>query len=623
MPENPRDSNPRIRFGTPSHSELPAIPLRLVAIADLAPEGFLMSSAAGSALRVDKNSFNDVLLKICPRVAFHIQDRNSPNSCVKIEFPVEDLKSFRPASLVREVEWLRRTLEDRQALADLRDRKISREQFLEKLKASPLPLLTAETYAKALSAARESGAKSFPLPARAAEPKPAGRDEGDLDAILDMVEAPGDLARTRAGTTEGAARVQQFISGMFADPEAQSPADRRAVDGLIAECDRFLSEQLNDVLSNLEFRRLEASWRSLKFLVDRADFREPIQLEVVSAAKKQMVDALKALLENSEIAEVPPAAVITDFVFENSTQDMQLLKEAAELAEQMQTAVLVNVGASFFGKDDAIGAARIPLLTTHFESPEYIKWNAFRQSEASRWTGVCFNRFLLRAPDDESLAGKLPFRFDSRKDGLWGNPAWAIGSLLTGSYAQSGWCGHITGIRGGGVIEDLPVHSSRPASGAAMQIPLETIFLKGKEGDFFDAGFMVLQSGENQDRAVLLQAPSAHRAEIYSDAREAENSRWRVMLTHQLVAARFVHHLSGLLQRLLPLGSAPEIERGVERELRALMAQSGDEGTAAVQARLMASEDRPGFRELVIRIQPGPSIWSIPIPLELRMNVRM
>ena len=49
--------------------------------------------------------------------------------------------------------------------------------------------------------------------------------------------------------------------------------------------------------------------------------------------------------------------------------------------------------------------------------------------------------------------------------------------------------------------------------------------MKDGEDDFFVGGFMVLQSGENQDRAVLLRAPSAHRPETYSDARETEAGR--------------------------------------------------------------------------------------------------
>jgi type VI secretion system protein ImpC len=259
------------------------------------------------------------------------------------------------------------------------------------------------------------------------------------------------------------------------------------------------------------------------------------------------------------------------------------------------------------------------LLRSHLESAEFVKWAAFRQSDSSRWVGACFNRFLLRSQYDESSASKLPFRFREQGDGLWGNPSWAIGSLLTRSFVQTGWCGHITGVRACGAIEDLPVHTCRLASGGETQIPLETILLKDREDDFFAAGFMVLQSSENQDKAVLLRAPSAHRAEIYSDAYETETSRWRSMLTYQIVAAQFIHHLGPMLQKLLPLGNPPEIERGIEQGLRALMAQSGPGDAADVQASLRASEERLGFFELLIHIKPGPYIWSLPIDLELKI----
>ncbi len=620
MSENPQDHRPRISFGTSSSLEQPVIPLRLVAVADLAPDGSPLRSG-GVPLRVDKDSFNDVLRRICPRVVFHVHNRYSPERAFsKIEFAVEDLRSFHPARLAQEVESLRNTLSGRQALLELRDRKISLEQFMERIKSSPLPFLTAE----ALSAAMKgSGSSPKPLPAAPATPlaKAATPEEDTLDSILNLVETPADVRREPVGNTAGAARVQQFISDMFATAGTQVPVDKRALEGLIAETDAAMSDQMSDVLSHPEFRRLEAAWRGLRFLVDRTDFREPIQLDVVPATKEQLPRVLSSLLELADSAEVPLAAVITDFEFDASAPDMECLKEAAEVAEQLQASLLVNVGPAFFGKKDAVEVSRLPLLRSHLESPEFVKWAAFRESEASRWVGVGFNRFLLRKRYDESSSGKIPFRFKEQGAGVWGNASWAIGSLLTRSFAQSGWCGHFTGIRGGGAIEDLLIHSYQLPSGET-EIPLETMFLKDREDDFFAAGFMALQSGENQDRAVLLRAPCAHRPEIFSDPAATESSRWRATLTYQMVASRFVHFLGPLLQRLLPLGNPSEIERGVEQSLRTLMRSSGGGDTVGVDVRLRESEERPAFLDLQINIRPGPSIWSLPAMIELVIPVR-
>jgi type VI secretion system protein ImpC len=621
MSENPQDHRPRISFGSSSSSEQGIIPLRLVAVADLAPESSPLRSGSAPPMRVDKDSFNDVLRRICSRVVFHVPNRySSEKAFTKIEFSVEDLRSFHPGRLAQTVESVRKAVDGRQALLELRDRKISLDQFMERMKSSPLPFLTAEALSAAMKGSGTSTSKPLSVAPAASVAKAATPEEDALDSILNLVETPGER-REPVGRTEGAARVQQFISEMFATAGPQAPVDKRALEGLIAETDAAMSDQMNDVLSHPAFRRLETAWRSLKFLVDRADFREPIELEVVPATKEQLPQVLSSLLEGADSAEVPLAAVIADFEFEASAPDMDLLKEASEVTEQLQAPLLVNVGTAFFGKKNAVEVSRLPLLRSHLESPEFVKWAAFREAEASRWVGVGFNRFLLRKRYDESSSGKIPFRLQERGTGLWGNASWAIGSLLTHSFAQSGWCGHFTGMRGGGAIEDLLLHSYQLPSGEETQIPLETIFLKDREDDFFTAGFMVLQCGENQDKAVLLRAPCAHRPEIFSDAAETESSRWRATVTYQMVASRFVHLLGPLLQKLLPLGNPSDIERGVEQGLRALMKSSGGGDTAGV-VRLRESEERPAFFDLQIEIGPGPSIWSLPTTIELAIPVR-
>jgi type VI secretion system protein ImpC len=621
MSDNPRHTE--IRLVNTMSPDQPTIPLRIIAIADLRSAESVSTDADTKALRVDKDTFKDVLHKICPRIGFHVQDRNtSTGSYSRIEFAVEDLRSFHPASVVREVGSLRNLLIGRQALADLRDSKITREQFLQQLKALPDSFVSSELLSKALQQSPRAGAGEATAPAQPISVLTV-QDESHLDAILDMVEAPGKMPSGSPQITQGAARVRQLISEMLAGEGKQPATDRAALNAAIVECDRALTDQMNDVLCHQEFRRLESSWRSLKFLVDHTDFREPVQLEILCARKEQLIEVLRLLLEESEIAEVPPAALITDFEFENSPPDMELLKQAAELAQQLQAPLLVNVGAAFFSKGNALETAGIPLLRSHLESAEFVKWTSFRQSEASRWVGVCFNRFLLRSLYDESSAGKMPFRFTDQQNPLWANPSWAIGSLLTGCFARTGWCGHITGMRAGGVIEDLQVHNCGLLSGGETQIPLETIFLKDREDDFFGAGFMVLQSGKDQDKAILLRAPSAHQPEKYSDARETETSHWRSELTHQLVAAQLGRYVELMIQKLLPSGNPAEIGEGIKRGLDSLLTRGCAEKTARVLVRLSSSEEQPGLCDLQIQIKPGPAIWSLPIALELRMSLNL
>ena len=149
---------------------------------------------------------------------------------------------------------------------------------------------------------------------------------------------------------------------------------------------------------------------------------------------------------------------------------------------------MISVGASFFGQESAAEVTRIPHLRAHLDTPGFVKWDSFRGVESSRWLGAAFNRFLLRN-SYEPASARLAFPFHETGDGLWGDPVWAIGSLLVRSFSRTGWCGHITGVRGGGVLEDLPVRDFALPSGDVRQIPLESVFLRGREDDFYGAGF--------------------------------------------------------------------------------------------------------------------------------------
>src|SRR5438093_8046042 len=189
-------------------------------------------------------------------------------------------------------------------------------------------------------------APSLSQPRGAGRPAPArSRPDSDdaLDSILDLVEAaPGARG---AEVTEGAARVDDLVAKMFGRTGGPGPIDRRAADGLIAEIDRYLSAQLDRVMRHPEFRRLEAAWRGLKFLIDRVDFREPIRLEIIPAAREKLAEVLQVLGEEPA-PDAPVATVVADFEFGASGPEMELLRGSAEAAAQLQAPLLASLGPS-------------------------------------------------------------------------------------------------------------------------------------------------------------------------------------------------------------------------------------------------------------------------------------
>src|SRR5690606_38913589 len=95
-----------------------------------------------------------------------------------------------------------------------------------------------------------------------------------IDQLLETTRVrPGDesYAITRQG-------IQTFISTLLDPARVTDRVTASLADDMIAELDKKLCRQVDEILHHPDFQRLESSWRSLKFLVDRTNFRENIKI---------------------------------------------------------------------------------------------------------------------------------------------------------------------------------------------------------------------------------------------------------------------------------------------------------------------------------------------------------
>lgn len=114
---------------------------------------------------------------------------------------------------------------------------------------------------------------------------------------------------------------------------------------------------MNEILHHPEFRRLEAAWRGLKFLVDRTDFREPIQVEVLNIPKETLLTAFNKMVfepEYEKVSDVPVSIIIAAYEFDRSLQDIELIRELASKAELLHVPVISSIGPAFFGIDSIL-----------------------------------------------------------------------------------------------------------------------------------------------------------------------------------------------------------------------------------------------------------------------------
>ena len=113
------------------------------------------------------------------------------------------------------------------------------------------------------------------------QPAPQGSLLGEIMEQTNLT--PGD-----EGYEVARKGVEAFIAQLLTVGRTDAKADKSAVDAMIAEIDRKLSRQLDAILHAEAFQRLESSWRSLKMLVDRTDFRENVRIELFNVSKDDL-----------------------------------------------------------------------------------------------------------------------------------------------------------------------------------------------------------------------------------------------------------------------------------------------------------------------------------------------
>lgn len=101
-------------------------------LADLSgmPEKALPPIAKRKFVDIDRDNFNNVMEKIEPRLAFKVDNRlNEDDTKLNVELRFKSLDDFAPAKVAEQVPALRKLLELRRSLANLRSSLIGNEKL--------------------------------------------------------------------------------------------------------------------------------------------------------------------------------------------------------------------------------------------------------------------------------------------------------------------------------------------------------------------------------------------------------------------------------------------------------------------------------------------------------------
>ena len=398
----------------------------------------------------------------------------------------------------------------------------------------------------------------------------SGRSAADL-GILDRIIAETKLTPDDEAYDIAKRGVSAFIEELLKPQNENEPVKKAMVDRMIAEIDAKLSRQMDEILHNAEFQALESSWRGLKLLVDRTNFRENIKLEIINASKQDLLDDFEdspeitqsGLYKHIYTAEYgqfggqPVGALIANYFFDPSAPDVKTLQYVASVASMSHAPFIAAAGPKFFGLESFTGLPDLKDLKDHFEGPQFAKWQSFREQEDARYVGLTVPRFLLRNPYDPEDNPVKTFVYkenvaNSHEHYLWGNTAYTFASKLTDSFAKFRWCPNIIGPQSGGAVEDLPLHHFESMGEIETKIPTEVLVSDRREYELAEEGFIALTMRKGSDNAAFFSANSAQKPKFFGISAEGKtaelNYKLGTQLPYMFIINRLAHYLK-VLQR--------------------------------------------------------------------------
>jgi type VI secretion system protein ImpC len=456
------------------------------------------------------------------------------------------------------------------------------------------------------------------------------------DSLFAQILAEARLDRADESYVIARQGVEAFVGAMLEPGRVGARVDRAVVDSMIAELDRRITGQVNEIMHAPEFQQLESSWREVKLLVDRIDFRENIKLEIINLPKHDLIadfedspelvkSGLYRTVYSSEYGTFggnPYGALVANYDFDHGPEDMQLLRQCAAVAAVAHAPFIANASPRFFGSDTFLDLPRLKDLRAQFEGPQYARWSSFRDSEDARNVALCLPRFLLRLPYGQESIPSKTFNFEEDVTGhhdryLWGHASVSFASCVANSFAKYRWCPNIIGPTSGGAVEQLPLHNYEAMGDLQTKIPTEIQLTERREFELSEEGFIGLVYRKGADNAAFFSANSPQRPKLFGgsdEGRSAEtNYRLGTQLPYMFIVNRLAHYIKVIERERI--GSARE--RGdLERELNQWIGQyviTQDNPTPSLRAQRPLREARvqvediagqPGWYRCNLKVRP-------------------
>src|SRR5215475_11419444 len=452
--------------------------------------------------------------------------------------------------------------------------------------------------------------------------------------LLDEILNKGFKARDDAQLERSKSLIADFVGQVMKGQLVMSKNLEASINTRIAEIDRLLSAQVNEIMHHERYQKLEGSWRGLHHLVFETETGPMLKIRVMNVSKEALGKELEKAIEFDQSAVFkgiyeqeygmfggePFGLLIGDYEISNHPKDINFLKKMSEVAAAAHAPFITSASSKLFGWDSFTEMSEVRDLAKIVDQVEYGPWRSFRESEDARYVGLTLPHTLMRLPYSADGEPTETFNFTEDVDGkdhkkyLWGNAAYSFGTRVTEAFALYNWCVAIRGVEGGGLVTGLPYHTFSTDDGeVAVKCPTEIAITDRREKEFSDLGFIPLVHCKNTDYAAFFGAQSCQKAKKYDlDAANA-NARLSTQLQYIMAVSRFAHYIKAMMRdKIGSFMSRGECESFLNQWINQYVVTNDDVGPTVKaahplkEARIEVAEvaGKPGVYKAVAFLRP-------------------
>jgi type VI secretion system protein ImpC len=474
----------------------------------------------------------------------------------------------------------------------------------------------------------------------------AYQDVDEFSTLLKQSFKP----RSERAATEVENAVTTLVKQALADTSLIKGQVLDTIDEMIARLDQKLSVQINEILHNEEFQTLESAWRGLSYLVHNSETDATLKTKVMNVSKKELYRDLRNYpdakwdqsplfkklyeAEFGQLGGEPYGCLIGDYYFDHSAPDVRLLRDLGKIAASAHCPFISGANPGLMGMDSWTELSNPRDLSKIFETPDYAAWKSLRDSENSRYVGLCMPRVLSREPYGAKTLPVEEFAFEEQTDGhtgdkyAWMNAAYAMAANINRAYKEYGWTVRIRGVQSGGEVINLPTHVFPTDDGSVdLKCPTEIAISDRREAELSKSGLLPVIHRKNTDKAAFIGAQSLYRPKKYDKEEATASDNLSSRLPYMFAVSRFAHYLKCMVRDKIGENLEQDaLQRWLQNWLTLYIDGDPQHSSIATKARkpladgrvdVFPDEENPGYYSARFYLRPHFQLEGMDIGMSL------